>query len=451
MLASRAIVIGSGIAGLSAAAAVNEYFEEVVIFERDRVTLEPRPRPGAPQGRQPHLLLCGGAAAFQQLFPGFDADVIAAGGIAYSPSRDLRSEIPDLPVLPRRDLGFRSLAARRPLLESVLARRAIARPGVTLRSGARVLRIATTADGTRVTGVESVDREGNVGFEPADLVIDASGTGTPTIACLKQSGRASPVTETVGVDIGYSSTVYALPGYEPDFIGLVTYPAAGSSRTGYMIRVSQDEWHIVLVGRGNDQPPADIGSYLDFAASLSTPTIANALQNATASEPIARFRFPANVRRRFAGPSEPPAGLLPIGDGLCRFNPVYGQGMTVAAQEALLLRNLLSRASTRDDWQHALTQPYLNGCEALVDRAWSFSVIPDFAYAETTGTPPADLQERLARHGEMLRQAVDDAEVHHAFLEALHLVERPDTAEFAARVAARRLQAPGDALAVARR
>jgi 2-polyprenyl-6-methoxyphenol hydroxylase-like FAD-dependent oxidoreductase len=429
MLGSRAIIIGSGIAGLSAAAALIGHFEEIVILERDGAPREAKSRPGVPQGRQPHLLLCGGAAAFEELMPGFEADMVAAGGISYSPSGDLRSEIPGLATLPPREFGFRSVAARRPLLEAVLARRATEHPSVTLKAGVRALRIGVAADGTRVTGVESVDRGGNVSFACADLVIEASGQGGLTIACLEQSGRVPPATETVGVDIGYSSTAVSLPGFAPDFIGMVTHPAQGSSRMGYMIRTVRDQWHVLLVGRGGDQPPADIGTFFDFAESLGTPTIASALRQASSSEPIARFRFPANVRRYFGGASELPAGLLPIGDVLCRFNPIYGQGMTIAAQEASLLRRLVSRPAMDGDWQRELTQAYLVGCEALVDLAWSFSVIPDFAFAETSGTPPPDLQDRLAQRVATLRQAVEDADVHRAFTAALHLLQAPDAAE----------------------
>jgi 2-polyprenyl-6-methoxyphenol hydroxylase-like FAD-dependent oxidoreductase len=428
MLGPRAIVIGSGIAGLSAAAALIDHFDEVVILERDRAAIAAQPRPGVPQGRQPHLLLCGGAAAFQDLFPGFDTDTIAKGGILYSPSSDLRSELPGVGILPRRDFGLRSIAARRPLLEAVLARHINARPSVVLKSGTRAVHIGATADGTRVTGVESIDREGQIGFERADLVVDASGTGALLLACLEQNGRASPATETVSVDVGYSSTVATLPGFAPDFIGMVTHPAPGSARMGYMIRLSHDQWHVMLVGRGADQPPADIGTFVDFAESLGTSTIANAVREATEFETIARFRFPANIRRHFAQKSRPPAGLLPIGDAICRFNPVYGQGMTVAAQEALLLRRLLSHQAASPDWQRDLTQAYLAGCDALVDAAWSFSVIPDFAFAETSGTPPPDLQDRLAQRVSTLREAVADADAHRAFTEALHLVHLPDAA-----------------------
>jgi 2-polyprenyl-6-methoxyphenol hydroxylase-like FAD-dependent oxidoreductase len=427
MLGARAIVIGSGIAGLSAAAALVDHFGEVVVLERDRAVLRALPRPGVPQGRQPHLLLCGGAAAFRQLFPDFDTDMIACGGIPYSPSGDLRSEIPGFTVLPPREFGLRSIAAPRPLLESVLATRLIAHPNVVLKSHVRASRIGTNVDGM-VTGVESVGHNGGFGFEHADLVIDASGQGALTIACLGECGRAPPSIETVGIDIGYSSAVVSFSALDPGFVGIVTHPARGSSRMGYMIRISPDEWHVLLVGRGADQPPADTSSFVDFAESLGTPTIAGLLRQATGSDRAARFHFPANIRRRFTAASEPPAGLLPIGDTLCRFNPIYGQGMTVAAQEAVLLGSLLRRQTADAGWQRRLTRQHLAGCDALIDPAWSFSVIPDFAFPETTGTRPHDLQDRLDQRATTLRQAVDDADVHRAFIEALHLLHPGEAA-----------------------
>lgn len=424
MLGSRAIVIGAGIAGLSAAAALLDHFENILILERDPAAMDARPRAGVPQGHQPHLLLCGGAAALHQLFPGFDADTIAGGGIPYNPSSQLPSEIPGYALLPRRDFGFRSVAMRRPLLESVLGARLVGHRRVQLKAGMRALRIRLSADGAKVTGVEVVDRAGNIGFESADLVIDASSQGALTIAALDQSGRMPPPTEVVGVDIGYSSAVFSIPDFQPDAVGLATHPAQGSSRMGYMIRLSGHEWHVLLVGRGDDQPPAEIKSFLDFARSFATPTIANALKLATSFDAFRRFRFPASIRRRFVGASELPAGLLPLGDAMCRVNPIYGQGMTIAAQEALLLRRLLERRTARS--ASDLTRQYLAGCELIIDPAWSFSVIPDFAFDATVGKRPADLQDHLARRDQTLRRAVDDADTHRAFIEAMHLLPTAD-------------------------
>lgn len=425
-IGGQAVVIGAGIAGISAAKALADAFDSVVILERDSALLPGEPRSGVPQGRQVHLLMSGGFMAFQQLFPGIHQDLLKAGSIAYTAGRDLRIEFESAGTLPRRDFGFLSHALPRPRLEALLCSRLAALDNIAIRRGARVSDIGVCREGNWVTGVHYQAADGRSEHVEARLVVDASGRGGPTITHLRTTGRALPRETVIGIGLGYASCSFSIPEADaPNVVGMATLPAPpDGTRSGYMLRLGGDRWHVALVGRNDDWPPAETEACLAFADSLATPTIGTALRAGRPLDTIARFAFPESVWRHF-DPRSLPAGLIPIGDAICRLNPVYGQGMTVAAQEALLLRNLLADHSNGVRPIEALCTDFLACTEALLELPWVTSAVPDFAYPFTTGDRPANLDELLARQAHMVQDAFQDAEAHRAWTAAQHLV-RPE-------------------------
>jgi 2-polyprenyl-6-methoxyphenol hydroxylase-like FAD-dependent oxidoreductase len=234
--------------------------------------------------------------------------------------------------------------------------------------------------------------------------------------------------------MGYSTGVFFIPDSASlDFVAMATLPQApDDSRAGYMIRIGEGLWHVSLAGRGDQRPPGDVETFLAFASTLPTQTIANALEFAGLPDEIARFGFRASIRRHFDAASLP-HGLLPVGDSLCRFNPVYGQGMSVAAQEARLLRDILAKRAGTPAPTSAplagLAGEFLAGADALIAAAWEFSAIPDYAYPQTEGERPADLEEKLRLQGEMFGRAMEDPEAHRALMERMHLLAPPVPAE----------------------
>jgi 2-polyprenyl-6-methoxyphenol hydroxylase-like FAD-dependent oxidoreductase len=422
----NAVVIGAGMAGLSAAMSVAGFFRTVTLVERDVTTPGDEPRPGVPQGRHPHVLTSGGLRALQDLFPGIGGALIEAGAIPLSGGWDIRQEIPGIGVLPKRAILCPSFAVTRPVLERVVSQRLAAQTNVAIRRGVRALEIVTAPDGARVTGLRVEDENGEVEDLDADLVIDASGRIGLIAVALEASGRPLPRCEAIGVDIGYSTGIFRIPnGADLDFAALVTFAdAPRSGRSGYLVKIADNVWQALLVGRGGDQPPGDIDGFLAFARGLATFSLSDALKNALRPSELARFRFRESVRWRF-GAGSMPAGLLPIGDSLCRFNPIYGQGMAVAAQEAGLLRRLLESSSgRRDEPLSRLTDDFLGQCEALVDAPWAISAIPDFLHPSTIGDRPHDLDARIQTRGELLRSAIYDEAAHRSLLEAQHLLPR---------------------------
>ena len=116
-----------------------------------------------------------------------------------------------------------------------------------------------------------------------------------------------------------------------------------------MLPLEGNRWMVTIGGRHGDVPPGDPEGFLNYAKAMRMPTIYNAIRQARRMDGVARYGFPESVRRHFERLEFFPRGLLPIADAICRFNPVYGQGMSVAALEACLLRKLLETPGAGGD------------------------------------------------------------------------------------------------------
>ena len=185
--------------------------------------------------------------------------------------------------------------------------------------------------------------------------------------------------------------------------------APQNSRGGLMLPLEGNRWMTTIGGRHGDVPSGDVEGFLSYAKALRTPTIYNAIKHAKCVDGVARYGFPESVRRHFERLDVFPRGLLPIADAICRFNPVYGQGMSVAALEACLLRKLLE--TPRGDPIAALAPTFFAEVQAVIDTPWSVAVF-DFAFPDTRGQRPADFETTLKFGIALTRLAAEDPAVH---------------------------------------
>ena len=200
LIGKQAVVIGAGIAGLTAAAALADRFDQVVVLERDTLPSEPAYRAGTPQARHVHGLLFSGQRALSELFPGFEQDLARAGAVPLRAGLDVRVERPGYDPFPQRDLGWSGYAASRPAIERAVRQRVVGRANATLRQRCRVKEVLASPDGAAVTGVRCENESGASETIAADLVVDASGRGAPTLGLLRSIGRPLPEA-TIGIDL----------------------------------------------------------------------------------------------------------------------------------------------------------------------------------------------------------------------------------------------------------
>ena len=428
-LGSQAVVIGAGMGGLAAAAALADHFGQVTVLDRDSLPSTPSHRSGTPQSRHLHVLLSGGLQALCELLPGFEDDLIRAGAVPLRSGLDVRTERPGFDPFPLRDLSMRVYAISRPLLEFTVRERLLKMRNVEIRAMTRVTEIVPSSDGSRATGVRVIDEAGTAGLLAADLIIDASGRGAPTIALLLATGRQEPQATEIGVNVGYTTARYRTPpSQDRPWKAVLHLPEApATSRGALLFPMEDDQWILALGGRGDEVPPGDEAGFLNSARLLRTPTIFDAVSGAERIGDLARYSFPKSVRRHFTRMPSFPGGLVPLGDAICVFNPLYGQGMSVAAQEAVVLRRLLVEDSEAAGVRPRIAADFFAEVESILETPWAMAALPDLVYPSTTGDRPSDFVQTLQFGAALTRLAAREPDVHKVTAEVANLL-RPRSA-----------------------
>ncbi len=410
--------------GLAAAKAVAPHFEKVIVFDRDALPDAPAPRLGTPQAGHTHGLLAGGCRALECLFPGIEFDLVKAGAVRMRVRRDMRFEVPGFDPLPQRDFGFDQFGLSRPALERVCRRRVEREPNTEFRPRTRVTELTVSPDNGSVAGVRFEDTHGTPGSLAADLVVDASGRASPTLHFLEAIGSAKPTVIEIGIDQAYATAVFEKPEDAPtDWLFLVHVPTPpGTSRFGIIMPMEGRRWSVSLCVNHGETPPGDIDGFMAFAKSFRMPTIYNAIRGAKHVGDIARFGMPCSVLRAFDKLDRFPRSLVPLGNSVCRFPPVQGQGMSVGAQEAHVLASLLKSRRGRADPLSGLAEAFFSEIQPLLEAPWAVAM-NDLVYPQTRGERPPDFETRMQYARALMRLAADDAETDRLVFEVRSLLK----------------------------
>lgn len=452
-LGRRAIVIGAGMGGLSAAGALTGHFERVDILERDLVTASPASRVGTPHDRHPHGLLRAALLALNELFPGYDDDLAAAGGVPVNVTQDMRFEREDFGHLPQRNLNMRLICATRPLIEAVLRRRVQALANVALHPECRVSEITVAPERAAVDGVTFEDHSGQVRRFDADIVVDASGRGALSLAALERLGWERPAISEIGVELSYATAVVPIPDLAPkDWKLALSLPNPPHMRLhGVLVPIEGHRWMALIARHGPGNPPATWEGFLEETARLSSLTMYQALRQAEPPAEIRHFAFKASTWRHFERLPVLPHGLLPIADALCRFNPAYGQGMSSAARQARFLQDALTSCRGEADPIAVAQATFMSEVGPFLETPWALSTSADLAYPETQGERPENFAESREFEARLFKAAVVDPVVHRALIEVTQLVQpmsRLHEADIVQRVEAGQAKSPQDPFVV---
>ncbi|GLZ79409.1 FAD-binding monooxygenase [Actinorhabdospora filicis] len=406
------MVAGAGVAGLAAAAMLASRFAQVTVIDRDELAEGAVPRRGVPQSEHGHVLLGAGQQALEKLLPGLREEMIAAGAVPFEPGEDLAFHRYGA-RWPKIDTGLELITFSRPLLEWVLRGRVAAFPNVAFRSGLAVSGLS--GDDGRVTGVTT----GEGGLD-ADLVVDCTGRGSRSDRWLAALGLPAPRVTEVRIDVGYSTRLFRrLPGDMDDSVAHFALPTPPHElRAGLALPIEGDRWLISMGGWHGDYP-GDEDAFLAHAKSLPLPEIARLVTEREPLTDLVTCGYPASRRRHFEELDRVPAGYLALGDAMCSFNPIYGQGMTCGAQEAVALGALLD-AGPLDE------AAYYREAARIITTPWQFAVGADFTYPQTKGERPrgVGLRNRFGR--ELQFAAQNDPEIRRVYMRVQHLLLPPE-------------------------
>ncbi|MBW3539135.1 MAG: FAD-dependent oxidoreductase [Planctomycetes bacterium] len=418
-----AVVIGSSLAGLLAARVLSTHFPRVTLIERDEVRHQAEVRKGQPQARHVHGLLTSGLNVMTRYFPGLPERLRAGGARLVDFAKGLRWHAAGGYRL-QFETGLLAAFVSRPFLEWQIRQEVLSRPNVTLLDHRHVTALLTTDDRDRVVGVSIRGSAGGSDAElRADLVVDATGRGSLTPKWLETLGYRRPEEHIVPIDVRYTSRIYRRrPGDLQGAEAVLISPAPPeNNRLGALFPMEDDRWIVSLAGWGGEHAPADEAGFLRFAQQLPAPDIARLLPRLEPLSEIFTQAFPANRRRHFERLSAFPEGLLVIGDGVCSFNPAYGQGMTAAAMQAAVLDDVLSAGPSH----RRLWQTYFRRVAKVVDTPWQMALCEDFRFPKTRGRRPIGSIPMNAYLARVQRATHHDPLVYGAFIEVLNLIAPP--------------------------
>jgi 2-polyprenyl-6-methoxyphenol hydroxylase-like FAD-dependent oxidoreductase len=417
---NRAVVLGASISGLLAARVLADHFDQVTVVERDALPDGAAARKGVAQGRHLHGFLAGGVNAMAELFPGFVAGARARGAEYVDVGRLGDWYVTGVP-LRSFDSGLHGLLLSRLALEAYVRELVQARANVSILTQRRA--IGLCGDATRVHGVRLLKADGQEEeLLRADLLIDASGRGSRSCEWLQELGVAAPPEERVRADLTVTScTIRRRPEHlqgAPAFIYSPTPPALMS---GAALAIEDERYVIAITTYLNARAPKTFAEMIACARALPVRGLDRLLESAELlSEPV-QFHDRESRRRRYEALDRFPLGVLIVGDALCSFNPSYGQGMTVAAKQALLLDAWLGGRMPNGP------RAFFRAAATLIDVPWSTIVAGDLQWRGVQGERSlrSALLARLFRR--LVRASARDAEIARTLLSVTHLVAPPAT------------------------
>ena len=426
-LGERAVVLGASMSGLLAARVLADFFETVTVVDRDELPDDPANRRGVPQGRHVHVLLPSGAQILDELFPGILNELVAEGAPVWDDGEFSKfylsyggHEVVRSGKFAGDDKAIAMYMPSRPFLECHVRRRLQAIPNVTILGGQDVAELTSTVDRNRVTGVRVVNRDGGVQQElTADVVMDAMGRGAHTPAFLESLGYGRPVEDHVVMHTTYVSQLLRIPpGTLKEMLAVIT-PAPGRPTGMFLTGYEHNTWMFTVFGMVGHEPPRDLAGMLSFAQEYAPDHLLAAVRAAEPIGPVVRHRMPSSQWRRYDKMRRFPDGLLVCGDAICSFNPIYGQGMSVAALDAVALRDCLRRGITE------LPRRYFRAAAKAIGVAWQIGAGSDLAFPEVEGrrTPSVRLTNRLVDW--VLTGCETDAAVGSQFFKVTALVDPP--------------------------
>jgi len=406
-----------------------DHFAQVTIIERDAIENKPVLHKSTPQGHHLHALMLGGQQVVASLYPDILAQLISLGAVRYRVGIENVWFLPDGKaynatgtVREPRDLGFDGYGQSRGLLEYCLRQCTLALPNVHLVTNSTVRSLIHTKG--RVYGVQHLSQD-KWYYLPADFVVDAGGRGSHAAWWLMELGFPVPEGTTIGVDFAYASAKFRIPdSYEaPERLMNFFVPSPQFPLAAIMGEIEDRTWHVSLAGRFGNYPPTDEEGFMAFAKSLPNRKLYDLINDAERVSDIVAYRFPTSVQRHYERLTAFPEGFLVLGDALCSFNPVYGQGMSSAALQVKALQQLLDERAEQSQGLERLALAFFPKAAEVIVTPWTLAATFDFLYPQTCGVRPPNLTANAQYLATANAIAAEDIKVQRLLAEVIALAK----------------------------
>ncbi len=420
----RALVIGASMAGLLAARVLADYFQEVIIIEKDILPEGAIPRKGVPQGHHVHNLLAKGDTLMDRWFPELFQDLLAHGGVSVDWGEDTRWYHHGVWKC-RNKSGVRSYLMSRPLLEWRVRTHLLRLPNVHIWSGYAVVNLTTSEHNDNIEGVNLSNKTAPTAlpeFLATDLVVDCSGRGSRLSAWLQALGYGKVPISQIQVDVAYATRIMKEPVHPPDFKVLAHVSPHPIKRSAVMFRIENKQWMVTLFGYHGEHPPTEEKGWMEFARSLEKQEVQATISSFTPLSKITMFKFPFTLRRHFEKMRRFPNRLLALGDSVCSFNPIYGQGMTSAAVQAAALEKGLQQCEGMNEKKRTQSLKRLRKeISKAVEPCWQAVASEDFRHPETVGDKAAAATLINWYTYRIHRLSEKDPQIMRRFLQVMHM------------------------------
>lgn len=416
----KVIIIGGGIAGKLAARVLSDVYQEVIIVEQDSEATSPTPRKGAPQGNHIHALLHAGEHGLEKLFPGISESFYSTGAVKINSTKDLAWRHHGVWKI-RYDGGYTTTLQTRPHLEWHINQYIKMIENISVKYNQTVKKYVYDEVENRITGV--VLKNGSIIH--ADLIIDASGASSFSYRWLIEQGIQIPI-EKVKIGLMYVSQIVELPENDDrDWTIKLLYPDPPHEKmAGSISKVEGNRYLVTFIGYHNIINEKEIlkgNSLVELAKTLPKSDIYQELQNGQPLTDISIYRVPHITWRKIEKVKRFPAGLLMIGDTICRIDPFFGQGMSIAVLEALALKDIFQNQS-----QDNLAHKFHNEAAKIIAPIWNMVLTEDFRYPETTGKKPLGLPILQWYAKNVFLLSAKDEKIYDSFIKVMNL-KRPMT------------------------
>ncbi len=415
----HAVVIGASMGGLAAARALAGHFDRVTVVDRDVIPEIAEPRKGVPQSRHAHALLGGGAQAIETLFPGILEEMVAAGAplLDFNDGRWHQAGGYRAPS----NMDRKVVGGSRPFIESHLRRRVRDLPNVLIETEVTVDGFAHEAGEVRGIRVHGADGPRTL---MADLVVDCSGRASRAPQWLQELGYAAPEVAEVRCDVRYGTVVLRRTPTDLDaaFAIAIESPPYGK-RSGFLLPIEGDRWIATIAACFGASAPVDLESFGTLAATLPSPELYDVFRNAEVIGDVMTHRLASSRRYRYERTKDAPTGFLALGDSICSFNPIYGQGMSSAVMQAVALDGSLATVGNSAQ----LAPTFYKRAAKVIDIPWQIAAGSDLAYPEAEGPRPlaTPLLNRYMKRALLAAQVSPD--VNTALLLVQNLMAAPST------------------------